>query len=491
MAYQIDFTASNYVNRSRRKAVLRLLLLAAVDGAAWSVYDAYTTYNQPTLNMKLAEYEAVARPIEEMNVAWDETAREYGAMLRYYRLVWAANSTNFLAAMASADAPRLGRGFHPLSWTLTTGGNCRFDYLYVFEPGDKAEQARGLEGKVAQAVTSLVEVVDGKVDVQGVQHENLLGVNELRITARFALPDARSFPAKERTLAGCVDEIAALRKRVQGAKIADGDTAKGAPSTAQGIMMAYLPMGKDKPGFPDITRVLDVAGWFERADAFIVKNRIPGDDAERRKLRETWNKVGNARFPWQRFRALDNDELVHRTKALGTVSDGVKRFKGFLERRHADCRKKLEPFVEAYRHNDVFNKPFVESDLRDRVAKAAGIARARTAFKDEPGAEPAVLAQADETFTFTWVRWTLSVGKDVGREGERGQDAGAAAPEEPLTLAKLAACARRALELGPGYALDTVKVDFGVDGSVSGAVLEGLLPVKKVEAVKGAVRHVD
>lgn len=491
MAYQIDFTASNYVNRSRRKAALRLLLLAAVAGAAWSVYDAYTTYNQPTLNMKLAEYEAVARPIEEMNVAWDETAREYGAMLRYYRLVWAANPTNFLAALASADAPRLGRGFHPLSWTLTTGGNCRLDYLYVFEPGDKAEQARGLEGKVAHAVTSLVEVVDGKVDVQGVRHENLLGVNELRITARFALPDARSFPAKERTLAGCVDEIAALRKRVQGAKVADGDAAGGTPATAQGIMMAYLSIGKDRPEFPDFTRVLNVAGWFERADAFIAKNRIPGDDAGRRKLRETWNKVGNARFPWQRFRALDNDELVRRTKALGTVSDGVRRFKGFLERRHADCRKKLEPFVEAYRHSDVFNRPFVESDLRDRAAKAAGIARARTAFKDETGVEPAVLAQTDETFTFTWVRWTLSVGKDVGRDGERGQDAEAAAPEEPLTLAKLAACARRVLELGPGYALDTVKVGFGENGSVSGAVLEGLLPVKKVEAVKGVVRHVD
>ena len=491
MAYQIDFTASNYVSRSRRKGLLRLLLLAAIAGAAWSVYDAYTTYNQPTLNMKLAEYEAVARPIEEMNVAWDETAKEYGAMLRYYRLVWAANPTNFLEAMASADAPRLGRGFHPQRWTLTTGGKCQLDYLYVFEPGDKAEQARGLEAKIAHSITSLVEVVDGKVDVQGVQHENLLGVNDLRITARFALPDARAFPAKERALAGCVDEIAALRKRVQDAKIADGDTTRGAPSTAQGIMMAYLSIGKDKPGFPDFTRVLNVAGWFERADAFIVKNRIPGDGAERQKLKETWNKVGNARFPWQRFRALDNDELVRRTKALGTVSDGVKRFKGFLERRHADCRKKLEPFVEAYRRNDVFNKPLVESDLRDRVAKAAGIVRARVAFKDEPGAEPAVLAQADETFTFTWVRWTLSVGNEVGREDERGQDAGAAVPDEPLTLAKLAVCARRALELGPGYALDTVKVDFGVDGTVSGAVLEGLLPVKKIEAAKGAVRHVD
>ena len=63
MAYQLDFTASNYVNRSRRKTFLRLLLLAAVGGTAWGVYDVYKTYNETTLNMRLAEYESVARPI--------------------------------------------------------------------------------------------------------------------------------------------------------------------------------------------------------------------------------------------------------------------------------------------------------------------------------------------------------------------------------------------------------------------------------------------
>ena len=58
-------------------------------------------------------------------------------------------------------------------------------------------------------------------------------------------------------------------------------------------------------------------------------------------------------------------------------------FKGFLEQRHVDCRKKMEPFVEAYLHNDVFNKPLIESDLVDRVAKAVGIDNARISFKDE------------------------------------------------------------------------------------------------------------
>ena len=104
MAYQIDFTASYYNRRRWKKVFLRLLLLAVIGGIVWGVNDVYTTYNQPTLNMKLAEYEGVARPIEEMNAAWDTAAKEYAALVRYYRLIWAANPTNFLTAMASSNA---------------------------------------------------------------------------------------------------------------------------------------------------------------------------------------------------------------------------------------------------------------------------------------------------------------------------------------------------------------------------------------------------
>lgn len=492
MAYQIDFTAQNYVNRSRRKAFLRLLLLAAIAGTVWGVHYVYVTYNQPTLNMKLAEYEAVARPIEEMNVAWDVAAKEYGAMSRYYRLVWAVNPSNFLCTIASAEAPRLARGFRPVSWTLKTGGECRFDYRYVFNPGDKAEQARGLEKELVDAITSIVEVVGGKVDIQGVQTENLLNVDELSITARFSLPDVKLFPAKEKALADCVNEIAAMRKKVQEAQIAAKGDVKSVSSTAQAIMMAYLPIGKDKPGYPEWASALNISGWFARADQFIAANRIPGNESERRRLKESWNKVGDARFPWDRFRALDNEALVSRTKVLGTVADGVKRFKVFLDQRHADCRKKVEPFIEAYERNDVFNKPLIEADLKDRVAKVAGIARATVDFKDEGNAEPVLLAKDDEKFTFTWVRWTLSVGNGAEREGKREQPPeGEAAAEDPLTLEKLATCVRRALELGPGYALDRVKISFDDDGNASGAAIEGLLPVKKVETMKEAKKNVD
>ena len=487
MAYRIDFTESNYVKRSWRKTFLRLLAVAAVAGAVWEVHYVYKIYNQPTLNMKLAEFESVARPIEEMNAAWDVAAKEFGAMVRYYRLIWASNPTNFLSAMASPDSPHLGRGFRPLRWTLKTGGKCRLDYLYTFRAGDKAEQAKGLEDVVANAVTSVVKVVGGKVDVQGVQHENLLRVDSFNVTAAFSLPDVMSFPAKERVLSGCVNEIAAMRSKVQDSKIVDTSDARGIPAAAKGMMMEYLKIGKDKPDFPGFADVIDVGGWFVRADKFIAKNKMP-DDPARKRIRERWDRIGNARFPWARYRALDNDELAARTVALADVSDGVKKFKGFLEKCHADCRKKLEPFIEAYNRNDVFNKPLVESDLKDRVAKASGITAANTSFKDEPGAEPAVLVKEDGTFTFTWVRWTLSVGG--GADKDRKPAGETAAPEDPITLEKLSDCVRRTLKLGPGYVLDTLKIEFREDGNVSGAVLEGLLPVKKMETAKEAAGNV-
>ena len=490
MAYQIDFTASNYAGRSRRKAFLRLMLLGLIAGAGWGVYDVYTTYNLPTLNMKLTEFEAVSRPIEEMNRAWDLAAKEYTAMLRYYRLLWAANPVAFLSAAANESAPHLSRGFRPLSWTLKTGGACSLDWLYVFTAGDKAEQAKGLEAQLVNAVTSSVAVVDAKVDVTGVQQENLLRVNELKLTAKFALPDARAFPEKEKSLVGCVSEINAFRKKVQEAKINEKADAKDAVRTPRDLMIKYLPLGKDKPDFPVMTNVVNVGGWLDRADQFIVRNRIPGDDAERRALKGLWSAIGDARYPWDRFRALDNDDLVALTKALEPTSDGVKRFKGFLDQRHEFCLKKLEPFIAGYLRNDVFNKPLVESDLKDRVAKAAGITRARTSFKELPAAEPLVLTKEDETFTFTWVQWTLALGESLGREDVRALQEEEQVQAEPLTLARLADCARRVQELGPGYAIETVRVQFDPDGQVTGAVLEGLLPVKKVETKKETTAHV-
>ncbi len=482
MAYQIDFTASAYVHRSWRKTILRLLLLAAVLAFVWEVRTVYTTYHEPTLNMRLREYEAVAIPIEEMNAAWDVAAKEYAALARYYRLLWATNPTSILHAAASSETFRLRRAIHPVSWRLKTGGACRIDYRYTFESGDKAKQADGLEAEAIHAVTSAVQVVDGKVDVQGVRHENLLDVNEFAITLQFKLPDVKPFPAKEKVLADCVNEIAAMRKKVQETKFAEKGDAKGVQPTAQALMMAYLAIGRDKPDFPGVANVLNVSGWFDRADRFILKNKIPGDDRERQNLRATWNAIGDARFPWDRFRVLDNEALVSRTKALVSVSDGVRRFKGFLEKRHADCQRKLEPFVEAYARDDVFNAPLIEADLKNRVAAALGIGGVQTAFKDEPGAAAAVLVKADEVFSFTWVRWTLSFGGGGKRDDTRGQTEGVVS--DPISIEKIAACVRRVQELGPGYAVDEVNVDFNPDGTISGAVLEGLLPVKKVTSTK-------
>ena len=146
-----------------------------------------------------------------------------------------------------------------------------------------------------------------------------------------------------------------------------------------------------------------------------------------------------------------------------------------------------------YDHADVFNKPLVKSDLADRFAKEADITRVRVPDPvDEAGATPAVLVKEDEKFAFTWVRWRLVIGDAVGGERGQGNENREAGSETPLTLEKLADCVRRVLKQpGPGYVLDTLNVTFGENGSVSGAVLEGLLPVKKIESTKEATPHAD
>ena len=503
MAYQIDFTASIYTVRTGRKWILRVLLLAAAAGALWGVYDTYMVYNQPTLNMRLAEYEAVAYPIEEINVAWDKTAKEYNATMAYYRLVGSANPTNFLDAMAAPGAARLGRGFKPRSWSLTTGGECRLDYRYVFSPGDKAEQAKRIETEVVHAVTSIVTVVDGKVEVQGVQVENLLNVRELDLTVKFALPNVNMSLSNKGSLASSVQAINAQRKKILDAKIKVLKGSKKSFTTAKDIMMEYLPgeFGKDKTtkevreDFPVMTNVLNVAGWFDRADRFIAANRVPVDEKERKLLKETWNQIGDARLRWHRFRELDNDGLVQSTKTLGKVADGIRPFKGILDQYHGFCVEKLGVFVDAYDRKDVGNKPLVETDLKDRVASKLGIARVDVTFKDgkldkngRPGKgretdESVVLVKPNGTYTFSWLHWSLLIGTAVGHDGDRERQPEQLekepVAEEALTLGRVADCVRKVLTLGPGYVLDTVKVNFGEDGSVAGATLEGLLPVKE------------
>ncbi|MGN0851754.1 MAG: hypothetical protein ACI4Q3_00065 [Kiritimatiellia bacterium] len=486
MAYQIDFTAREYGLRKVRKTVLRGWLLAALGGIVWGVRHVYKVYNEPTLDMRLAEYESVARPVEEIDAAWDAVAGEYAALLSYYRLIWAANPTNFLNARIAPEAPRLNRAFRPRSWTLKTGGACRLDYVYAFGPGDKAEQARHLEDDLTAIVTSAVEVVDGRVDVQGVRHENLLNVQELNLSVRFALPDARRFPDKEKALKGYVDDIAEFRNTLQSAKLPNAKSVKGGPATVRDLMMQYLTIGRDKPDFPNMKPVFNVAGWLSLADQFIVRHRIPVDADKNRQTREIWHAIGSARYPWQRFRDLDNETLVLRTKTLDRVASGVKRFKVFLDRHRTYCAQKLAPMAEAYAHDDVFNQPLVESDLRDRVAAAAGIPLARVSFEDEKGAASVAPSwvQKNEKFVFSWVRWKLSLLTEAARKGETGASAGADKPVEPIPLERLAACVRMALELGPGYALDAVRITFRDDGLIANAELEGLLPVKKVTTIK-------
>ena len=386
----------------------------------------------------------------------------------------------------SKDAPRLGTRFRPQRWAMATGGKCEFRYRYEFGPGDKAEQTKGIEAEIAGSITSAVEVADGKVEVRGVRHENLLNVDGLDISAVFSLPGAKSFPGEIRALADRVSEIGAMRKKVQDTKIPGAGDVKGQAASVRDVLMKYLPRnykkkddekkdGKTLPDFPDVSNVINVSGWFDRADKFIAANAIPGSEAERKKLKEAWRAIGDARLPWDRYRVLDNDEIVGSAKSLSVDSDGIRKFKPILDQRRAHCRKNLKPFIDAYERNDIFNKPLVDSDLRDRVAKAAGIPRARVTFKDEAAADPSMLDNEDETFTFTWVRWTLLLGDAVGKGDERESG-----DSEWITLERVADCAKRVVELGPGYAIDTVKVEFGPEGNVIAAVLDGLLPVKKV-----------
>lgn len=483
MAYQIDFTCVNYKRRTIRKRLLRGLFVAMVLSVAYAIYDIYKTYNEPTLDMCLNELEAVAKPIEEINASWDVALEKYNSLIGYYRLLWAEIPTNILNAAKSAGWPSLPSSYHPLKWRFTTGGKCTLDYRYVFSSGDKAEQSKAISSVMLNAVTSNVHGIEGKVDISGIQSENLLNVDGLNLTVTFNLAGVKTFPSKEAVLSECVKEIESLRTKIHKTKMVSKSFADGRPITVRDLFMKYLAVGKDKSDFPDWKKAISVEGWLDSADRFIVKNRIPGDERERKLLKEAWNKIGNARLPWERYRELDNLALAEQIKELGVIADGVKGFRAFLVKHREDCRKKLGSFVESYDRSDIFNKPIVENDLRDRVALTTGLEGINITFKDEPEKERIVFVKEEETFTFSWVRWRVFAGEKRNERDNSGREQ-ASGPEEIVTLEKIASFAEKTLQLGPGYALESIDIDFDHKGAVEKFVMTGLLPVKKIEISK-------
>lgn len=389
------------------------------------------------------------------------------------------DATNYVSSIISAFGPN----YRPKSWLLTTGGECKLDYDFVFDSEDKAAQAGRIESNVSNVIVSLVTVVKDKVDVSGVKLENLLGDKKLDIAVKFNLPDAKSFPAKEPMLDKTTKEIIAMRKKVQETRLPE-DTKFGTGTyTAKEIMSKYLPKTKDED-FPVIDDVINVAGWFNKADEFVKKHRFPMSPDSRPSLKERWNRIGAARLPWERFRDLDNEVLASATNRLLEVATASQKYKYFFALRKQDSEKKLRPLIEAYNRSDIFNKPMIEPDLKVRVAEAAGIPSVHVKFDDEPKVGPAILSVEDEVFTFTWVRWNMTLGAGSSRDAERDGASSSASRQNQFTLEKLYDCINRLLNLGPGYVLRSVSVRFNNDGNIAGAELEGLVPVKKVEEKK-------
>ena len=479
MSYRIDFTASNHDLRRLRKICLRILAVSAAAAACWCAYSVYKTYNSPTLDMKLREFESVAHKVEDVNRLWDETHAEWTAMLHYYRLVWADGCARFLEGAAASGASLFGPGYRPVKWTLKTGGRCRLEYRYVFEPyryafepGGKAEQAASIPTNVVRAVESVVDVSPEGVSVAGVQTENLLNLEGLDISVSFSLAGGKRFPEKDAALAACVKEIEKMRREVQDAVLPGGE-ALNAQKTAKDKMMAYLPFVKDREDYPAFTNAIDIAGWFEKADRFAKNNPdISFDSAAQARLKAEWSKVGEARYPWDRFRELDNDLLVARKEAFESIASGIGEFKSALLDKHAECRARLMPLTAAYNHKDVSNENMIETDLAVRVAGESGIADARVEFFDDPGAPRPSLDNGGTRYVFVWVRWRLLLSG------------------EELDAGKIAACAKKLTELGPGYRLDEADIEFDADGKASAAVLTGLMPVKKAEEIKENPRNV-
>lgn len=488
MAYSIDYSASFYRRRGAVKWTLRAVALVALCAIACGLHDSWVVYNSSSLDEKLNAYQAAALPIEKLSADWDAALARYNGMLPYYRLKWTTNITD-LARSVMETSKKLPPSFHLTGWSLKTGGECSISYKYVFDAAGKAQQAVAASNAMAQAVSTIRGIE--AVKVSDIPTENLLNVSEVNVSVGFKTPAPKAFPKKDAAFDAGFKMIQNRRQKIHKAKIgAEKDTKNG--KDVLGLMQSYRTRIKEKKDAfkEDEKKALDVKGFMDAVDHLAGPALKSPLKSSAKNEREMWESVGAARLPtWcglfgfdARDPELDTPDLALELAEIKKVKDGVQPVKQWIELYMADSAKKLEPFKESYERREIYNQNIVQSDLIVRAAGGDG--RFSSSFSQQPSGK-VDYATKDEIFTFSWVPWTVSVHSAAKRETAADEAADASA--EPITLEAVLKYATVVSELGPGYAISALRVNFR-GNEVESATYEGLLPVRESKAVASAVK---
>lgn len=483
MAYSIDYSASFYRRRGAIKWTLRAAALVAAYAIACGLHDSWVVYNSKSLDEKLNDYQAAALPIEKLSADWDSASVRYNGMMPYYRLKWSEDVVDLAKAVLAANKG-LPTSFHLTGWSLKTCGACSLSYKYVFDAAGKSQQAVAASNAMAQAVSTIQGIE--AVKISDIPTENLLNVSEVNIAVTFKTPEPRAFPKKESAFDAGLKMIQNRRQKLHKAKVGtEKDTKNG--KDVLGMMQSYRTRIKEKKDEfkADEKKVLDVKGFMDAVDHFAGPALKSPLKSSAKNEREEWESVGAARLPpWCglfgfdcRDPELDAPDLPLELVEIKKVRDGIQPIKQWLEMYLADSDEKLKPFKEAYERREIYNQNIVQNDLIVRAA--GGDSRFATSSLKQPSGK-VDYATKDEVFTFSWVPWTVSIRNEAKRETSAGEPVEVSV--EPITLDAVLKYATVVSELGPGYAIGALRVNFR-EGEVETATYEGLLPVRESKSV--------
>lgn len=468
--------------------MLRVLALVVACAIACGLHDSWVVYNSSSLDEKLNAYQAAAMPIEKLSADWDAAMVRYNGMLPYYRLKWSEDITDLARAVMEASK-KLPPSFHLTGWSLKTGGACSISYKYVFDAAGKAQQAVAASNAMAQAMSTISGIE--AVKVSDIPTENLLNVSEVNVSVGFKTPGLKALPRKDAAFDAGFKMIQNRRQKIHKAKIGEAKDTKNGKDVL-GLMQSYRTRIKEKKDAfkEDEQKVLDVKGFMDAVDHIAGPELKSPLKSSAKNEREVWESVGAARLPpWcglfgfdARDPELDTPDLALELAEIKKIKDGVLPIKQWIELYMKDSDRKLEPFKESYERREIYNQRIIQSDLIVRAAGGDG--RFTSSFSQQPSGK-VDYATKDEVFTFSWVPWTVSIRNAVKRETSEGESTDASV--EPITLETVLKYATVVSELGPGYAISALRVNFR-GNEVESATCEGLLPVRESKAVATAVK---
>jgi hypothetical protein len=306
-------------------AVSILFLLLAL---AFSLFGrwCYNLWESPTLKQKLVAYGDLTGNIAQLHDEWETAEKNYNSIAPYYRMVWArASLTNLFSSLEGGG--RLPGSLQPISWTIDTTDSSTLKYRLHFT--EQQSSKRQLCDNAANSLRRMMQDNSDCIETNSLElvypDKDLHDVSSIDFTVQFNLvaDAAANMPPMPEQLKNAVAMIENRRESILECEFKhgsfDGKTVRTMLGDALAMIRGQLDPEDEKNLNRQIINTMDPGRVLRN-----MKEALPADGSVPEgfeSIIEEWNRLASRRFPWMRFKELDNEELANEIATMKILSE--------------------------------------------------------------------------------------------------------------------------------------------------------------------------